>query len=252
MTKYFIYSTFLHFILVLLIFFSFKQFPTNNMNEQEVYIGFQHSISQNALNILKQAKNEEDKQQNKLNKFLNEKQKPNNDQDLKKDLINNKEELKADNSAIPIQDTQDKTKIEDVVENKTSSTQSPDQDVLKPQIANPNSKTIEDSGLSSREKTNILSQLKMCYHHAIKTSKVISKTNFVVEVEITKDGLIQSRIDSLIDKKKYFSSKNNEYKIMIDNVKKALELCSPLRNLPIEKYELWKNLILNFEYEKNN
>ena len=36
---------------------------------------------------------------------------------------------------------------------------------------------------------------------------------------------------------------------MIDNIKKALELCSPLRNLPLEKYELWKNLILNFENE---
>lgn len=249
MTKYFIYSTFLHFILFLLLFISIKQFPTSNVNEQEVYIGFQHSISQNALNTLKQAKNEEDKQQNKLNKFLNEKQKTNSDQDLKNDLINNQEQLKADNSAIPIQNTQDETKKEEVVENKNSPTQPQDQDVLKPQIANPNSKTIEDSGLSSREKTNILSQLKMCYHHAIKTSKTISNANFIVEVEITKDGFIQSKIDSLIDKKKYLNSKNNEYKIMIDNIKKALELCSPLRNLPLEKYELWKNLILNFENE---
>ena len=71
MTKYFVYSTFLHFIFFLLLFISIKQFPITNVNEQEVYIGFQHSISQNALNTLKQAKNEEDKQQNKLNKFLN-------------------------------------------------------------------------------------------------------------------------------------------------------------------------------------
>ena len=249
MTKYFIYSTFLHFILFLLLFISIKQFQTTNVNEQEVYIGFQHSISQNALNTIKQARNEEDKQQNKLNKFLNEKQKPSSDQDLKNDLINNQEQLKADNTAIPIQNNQDEAKKEEIVENKNSSTQPQDQDVAKPQIANPNSKTIEDSGLSSREKTNILSQLKMCYHHAIKTSKTISNTNFIVEVEITKDGFIQSKIDSLIDKKKYLNSKNNEYKIMIDNIKKALELCSPLRNLPLEKYELWKNLILNFENE---
>ena len=87
----------------------------------------------------------------------------------------------------------------------------------------------------------------MCYHHAIQESKDVNNLKFTIEVEISKEGFIQSKIDSLIDKKRYLNPINKDYKAMIDNVKKALDLCSPLRNLPIEKYELWKNLILKFE-----
>jgi aminopeptidase-like protein len=41
------------------------------------------------------------------------------------------------------------------------------------------------------------------------------------------------------------------YKIVIDNIKRALDLCSPLRNLPIEKYDSWKEIILQFDVGKN-
>jgi hypothetical protein len=42
-----------------------------------------------------------------------------------------------------------------------------------------------------------------------------------------------------------------DYKIIIDNIKRALDLCSPLRNLPIEKYDSWKEIILQFDVGKD-
>lgn len=87
----------------------------------------------------------------------------------------------------------------------------------------------------------------MCYHLAINESREAKDIQIIVEVEITKDGIIQSNIDTIIDKDLYQNLKKIDYKIMIDNIKKTLDLCSPLRNLPPEKYEMWKNLILNFE-----
>jgi outer membrane biosynthesis protein TonB len=161
MKRNFVYSIFLHILFILILFISIKQYPISKNNEQQLFIGFQHSISDSAIATLNQAKIEEAKQQKKLNKFLIDKNPATQDQDLKNDLINNQDQLKADNSAIPIQKTQDETNKQEIVENKKSPTQPPEQDVAKPQIANPNSKTIEESGLSSREKTNILSQLKI-------------------------------------------------------------------------------------------
>ncbi len=54
----------------------------------------------------------------------------------------------------------------------------------------------------------------------------------------------------MVDLEKYNNPIHKDYKIVIDNIKRALDLCSPLRNLPIEKYDSWKEIILQFDVGK--
>ncbi len=109
--------------------------------------------------------------------------------------------------------------------------------------------SLENIALSAREKFNIHSQLKRCYRHALDESKLVSKIKVMVKVSISEDGYIDSNIDDMIDKERY-SKPNSAYKIAIDNVRRALDLCSPLRNLPLDKYEVWKEVVLEFDDEK--
>ena len=105
---------------------------------------------------------------------------------------------------------------------------------------------LENIDLSVREKFNIQSQLKRCYKRACDENKIKSKLKISVQVTISQDGYIDSDLKETLDAKRYSNSKDAEYKVSIDNVARALELCSPLRNLPIDKYEIWKEALLEF------
>ena len=59
-------------------------------------------------------------------------------------------------------------------------------------------------------------------------------------------------LDEMVDLEKYNNTTHKDYKIVIDNSKRALDLCSPLRNLPMEKYDSWKEIILQFDVGKDS
>ena len=107
------------------------------------------------------------------------------------------------------------------------------------------------SSLSIRETINIQSQIKMCYKRAIEESGFESKIKIIIKINISKDGYIENDLDEMIDLDKYNNPVFKDYKIIIDNIKRALELCSPLRNLPNEKYQSWKEIILQFDMRKS-
>ena len=109
----------------------------------------------------------------------------------------------------------------------------------------------ESSTLSVRETINIQSQLKLCYRRALEESGFESNTKIVIRIEISQDGYIQNDLDEMVDLEKYNNPVYKDYKIIIDNIKRALDLCSPLRNLPIEKYNSWKEIILQFDVGKS-
>ncbi|MBM3589872.1 MAG: hypothetical protein FJX30_00650 [Alphaproteobacteria bacterium] len=109
----------------------------------------------------------------------------------------------------------------------------------------------QGSNLSARETINIQSQLKMCYKRAIEESGFESRAKIIIKILISREGYIEDNLDEIIDMEKYNDPSFKEYKIIIDNIKRALELCSPLRNLPIEKYESWKEIILQFDLNNN-
>ncbi len=112
--------------------------------------------------------------------------------------------------------------------------------------------SIENIDLSAREKFNIQSQLKMCYRRAIDETKLSSKIKISAKLSISEEGYIESDLEDLIDMARYNNPKEAGYRISVDNVRRAIDLCSPLRNLPLEKYEIWKEIILEFNNENES
>ena len=111
---------------------------------------------------------------------------------------------------------------------------------------------LENLDLSAREKFNIQSQLKRCYRRARDETKMQSKTKILIKVRVSEDGYIDSDLDEAIDIDRYNDPAETLYKIGVDNVRRALDLCSPLRNLPLDKYDIWKEVVLEFDGEESS
>jgi outer membrane biosynthesis protein TonB len=153
-----------------------------------------------------------------------------------------KEETKIDEEAKTKEEknlgVKKESEEEKEVEEKSSESSSQEIDIVN---------NLDNINLSLREKFNILSQLKRCYKKAIIENAAESKLKIVIKVRIAKDGSIESDIEEMIDLNRYNDKKEVNYKVAIDNVRKTLELCSPLRNLPLDKYEIWKEIVLEFD-----
>jgi outer membrane biosynthesis protein TonB len=106
--------------------------------------------------------------------------------------------------------------------------------------------SIDSLDLSAREKFNIQSQLKLCYNRAIDETQLESELKIIVKAHISEDGYIESDLSDNVDSNRYNNPKEYDYKIAIDNARRAIDLCSPLRNLPLDKYDIWKDVILDF------
>ncbi len=107
---------------------------------------------------------------------------------------------------------------------------------------------LEILNLSAREKFNIQSQLRACYKRAIMGEE---KNNLVVvvKVKVLQDGTIDFDQEEIIDAKRYNNSKEVNYKNRMNDVLETLELCSPLRNLPMDKYDVWREFTIEFGEE---
>jgi hypothetical protein len=68
-----------------------------------------------------------------------------------------------------------------------------------------------------------------------------------VQIEISKDGVIDLSFDKEIDINKYNNPKETAYKIAVDNAVFAIDLCSPFRNMPLDKYQVWKEMTIEFD-----
>ena len=90
------------------------------------------------------------------------------------------------------------------------------------------------------------SQLKRCYNRALEEASLKSTLNIVITATISDDGYINSNLNSLIDDERYSDPQELDYKLTIDVASRALDLCSPLRNLPLDKYDAWRDIIIDF------
>ncbi len=106
---------------------------------------------------------------------------------------------------------------------------------------------FEANGLSNRQKFNIQAQIKLCYQRAIFESRKYSNQKVVTKAKINQDGTIESDIYQQIKSENYLDPNNYQYKIAVDNVKRALELCNPIRNIPSNITEQLQDLIFEFE-----
>lgn len=109
------------------------------------------------------------------------------------------------------------------------------------------SSVSEGEDLSSIEKLNIQLQIKSCYKRSVQESRLDSKIKLFVKISISQEGFIETEIEDVVDLARYNDPSQKDYKIVIDNIRRSLELCSPLRNLPPQKYEIWKEIILQFD-----
>jgi outer membrane biosynthesis protein TonB len=182
---------------------------------------------------------------NKNNQF----KKPKEDKkDPKTEL--NKEDQKLDEKEAEIE-SDSQNKKEDLGVKKETPEETPAEEKDEAIAANAdNINSLQNINLSLREKFNIQSQLRVCYKRAIKENGKDSQIKVTVAVNIAEDGSMAPNFDDVIDEAKY--KQDSKYKIAIDNAKRALELCSPLRNLPLDKYDIWKEVLLEFDENMKN
>lgn len=117
----------------------------------------------------------------------------------------------------------------------------------------PNAKDFEDKqkleniDLLFREKFNIELQIKRCYKRAIIEAGRDSKVPVIVHVIIDRDGGIDLDLVTIQDYEKYSDPAQIDFHIAVDNARRALTLCSPLRNLPEDKFDVWREMTLQFD-----
>lgn len=282
-----LYSLFLHFLLILLIYANFNlktavEPKTNEISISLVEIDATKNASTNKkieeVPVKKQKKVKPKKDPNEVvDKPLPE---------IKKEEVKKVEEEKIEE---PVKEITEKKKEEkskekepakEVVEKKKEEepkevevkkepkkkeeekpkpveTPKPQKEPIKQEENNKDDKedtsvnNLENIDLSVREKFNIQSQLKACYKRAlVESGAKDDKIRITITAEVTHDGFIDSDLEEIIDTERYDQEAN--YKITINNVRRAIELCSPLRNLPLEKYEIWKKVLLEFGEEQEN
>lgn len=288
MIKNILYSLFLHFLLLLLVYANFNLKNINEDKASEISVSLiaisgsqefdQSKISKDTTTLkkpdsvkkesTKTAKSEKESQKNKVASLPQKKSKSKPTKSVSKPAdTKNASPVKEVEKPEPKPQEIRQNKPDDVnkenPEDKKITEPKKDQDIgaEKPEPTRQDSDNKKDSGtetaaaqinnlenidLSVREKFNIQSQLQRCYYRAVSESGFHIKDSILIPVSINEEGVINSDIDDAIDLERYNNAKDPNYKIMIDNARRALELCSPIRNLPLDKYEIWKNVILEF------
>ncbi len=209
-----------------------KQSPKNQIKEQSKKLTKSKRAKSVAKPIaeekIQEFKREEKKEepQKEIAEILENKEENESPDDNKKDASN-----KEKDSGL-----KEKSEQEKIDNDKKSITQN------SSEMAN----NLENLDLSVREKFNIQSQLKRCYARAIDETKLSSNVKISLKVHLGEDGYIESDLDDIIDNEIYNDPKEINYKIAIDNARRAIDLCSPLRNLPLDKYYIWKEVIFEF------
>ncbi len=296
MIKNLLYSLFLHFLLLLLIYANFHTQKPEENNVIEVATalisidGIQDSQNPKEKPVVKneekkpeKIKKEEEKDSSKVEaKSQKESPKDKVKKQVKKiakatpvdsaakpaEEINKKEfKEKSDSEKVRTEEVQDEEQKEENLSNdENNNKNSKEEDLgasekeeekseeVKSETSVDKSSesltnNIENLNLSAREKFNIQSQLKRCYNRAIDETQLESEIKITVKASISEDGYIDSDLNKTTDSKRYNDPKESDYKIAIDNARRAIDLCSPLRNLPLDKYYIWKEIVLDFGKE---
>ena len=106
---------------------------------------------------------------------------------------------------------------------------------------------VDDFGISGRERANLKLQVTRCYQESKKNFEKLN-INVSVNVHVMLNGIID--YNNMIFTNQIELSKVDKkilHKITISIVK-TLKDCSPLRNLPKDKYGIWKRMNIKFKY----
>lgn len=110
--------------------------------------------------------------------------------------------------------------------------------------------TIDKLNLLVREKFNIQNQIVGCYKRALDQYGGKSTETISAHIELDRDGSIDVDHAIFKDYARYKNPGEIEYRKGVDIVKQTLIFCSPLRNLPEDKYDVWKEIDFQFDAGK--
>ena len=126
----------------------------------------------------------------------------------------------------------DKSKIESAETNKKLDKITQDQD-----------RNIENTKLTLSEKDALTAQIFGCW--SVPFGLPLSNDMLVrIKLDLNPDGSIEKM--EMLDHIKMNTPGKEEFRTLADSVKRAVQLCNPLR-VPSTGYERWKNMILNFD-----
>jgi len=250
MIKNFLYSLFFHTIFIFIIYINFKIITNNQIIDinRSISVGVaEASLFKNKMVKIN------DKQNIKAKDIIKKVKKNNKEKSLiKEKVIENASNNIEKNSNISKVDTikndaQESLKEESKDQTNEASkaselTKKENENSVKSEI---NAKNIENLELSHREKFNISSQLKSCFNRFSNNYKF--DITIALKVSVSKDGSIEYNKDDFIDYNRI--SEDQNYKNAVNSVIEALDFCSPLRNMPADKYEIWNEFSINFDFK---
>ena len=112
--------------------------------------------------------------------------------------------------------------------------------------------TIDKLSLLARERINLQSQFDRCYFRALKKMNIAEAEPIRVKIFIDKNGLID--LDLAIFEnfdKKWPDPIQENYRIAVKTARIAILFCNPMHNLPSDKYDIWKEIDLEFGFKNN-
>ena len=170
-----------------------------------------------------------DKKVEKVKKIKEEKQNPKKvETEVKQVSEFEKKDLFDPNSIAALID---KSKIESAETNKKLDKLTQDQD-----------KSIDFTGLSLSEEDALKAQIFGCW--SVPLGLPLSDDLLVrIKLQLKPDGTIEKM--EMLDHIKMNTPGKEKFRTLADSVKRAVQLCNPLR-VPTTGYERWKNMILNF------
>lgn len=223
MIKSIIFSSILHILIALIVIFNIGNSETKkpkinkeikiNIIEEKIKKTKPRKRVKSENKIQKKKKVKKDKPKAKIKK------KP------KKTIINKKPPKKPKKKVKKIEKEPEKPKIYDIKEYNE----------------------INKIGISSREKSNLKFQITRCYQESKKGFKKLN-IDFNVNVQVKENGVID--YNNMVFTNQIALSKIDP-KILskiTKSIAKTLKNCSPLRNLPKEKYDIWKKMNIKFKY----
>lgn len=97
--------------------------------------------------------------------------------------------------------------------------------------------------LSISEKDAIMQQIAKCWTIPA-GARDAKDMSVLLDISLEKDGTVKSV--EIADKARYKSG-DKFYQVMAESAVRAVRKCSPLKNLPQDKYDSWAELELNFD-----
>lgn len=220
----FLISILLHF-LAAFFFLSGFEFSKKPMNQENLLIVDFDMMLNEKTNINKQkpakAKTEKTRKQEKKKEVINKNKK------VKKTVKEQKQEI--DDMLKSLDDVLQQDDVQEDSEKKNAT----DKEFNK------------RMPLSLALKDIIKSQIYHCWHSNIVGAKNVENVHVILDVSLDEDAKVINV--KIANQNQYFGEKAEIFKIMANSAIRAVNKCSPLKGLPKEEYDAWKNFQFDFD-----